>query len=336
MTAPTVNQIRRQIILSNGTAKYEVTTTIVNSGDLPFKELFVATITDPLNPKADVLARIATPRDLLVESDILYIKVDASDLRTISGDPFARVSNVNDITALPRDRTLAVQQNVTEYLTTTVTLLYDTITTADAAYRTILARLSSMVDEYRQYMNTFSTNPSQNYILPQPDISVESQYTDVYRAKKAATKEATTARDAKAAELQQCEEQGAADRTILEFLISDIAFLQEQIALVTNMTETGTIIGGTPPIGTISFNNVVKSFILGPSEQSSQTLLNTKQALYEVKRQAVQAHDAICRGLQDEVAAAEVAVTQAQREETAALGQLLRICPTFNPNSVVV
>lgn len=337
MTVPTANQIRRQLILSNGQAKFEVTTTIVDSGDLPFKELFVVTISDPLNPKSDTLARIATPRDMLTEADILYIKVDSADIRIISGDPFARVGNVSDITALAHDRTVAVQNNATEYLTTTVTLLYDTLVTADAAYRTILDRLSTLVNDYRQYMNTFATNPSQNYPLPQTSVSVESEYEAIYREKKTATKDATETRDARASDLENCEEDGAATRTILEFLVSDIAVLQQQIALVTNMTETGSLIGGTCTTSpTISFNNVVKTFILGPATESSQTLLTTKQALYQVKLQEQQAHEVQCQVYREQLAAAEAAVTQAQRAEAAALGQLLRICPTFNPNTVVV
>jgi hypothetical protein len=336
MSDPVVNQVRRQVILSNGQARFEVTTTVTSPGDLPFKHLFVVTIQDVLDPKADTLARIATPRDLITNADLLYIKVDSTDVRNISGDLFARVANINDITELYRDRTTAIQNGASEYLTTTVTVLYDNLTTANAAYRTVLDRLSQLVINYRTYRDTFTTNPSRNYSLPQIAISVESEYIAAYKEKKTATKDAKDAYDAAVLAKQNCEVGCKGDKEILDFLIADIAFLELAKQVVNSLIETGTLVGGTYTVApTISFNNVVKTFCLnGGDDRSFETLLIRKKALYAIQRVKVENCDINCRNLQDNVIAANQTLINAQREEDLALGRLLTVCPSFDPTSV--
>lgn len=338
MPSTRVNHVRRQIILATGQARFEVTLTVTDPGDLPFPQVFVARIVDPLNPKDDVLARLASPREFASEGDVRYIKVDATDLKTISGDLFARVANVSEISAMPRDRTTAVREGRSEYLTSSVRLLYETITTADAAYRTFNDRLSNLVEEYRRYRDTFSTSPSRDYLLPLPLQSVEAEYTAAYRERKAETARLRDARDAAQVAYDGCEQRHEADRAILTFLVEDLATLERAKQRVTAMAETGTLVGGvytTAPA--IAFDAVVKTFVLNAGDaESYEAMLARKRAAYDTVRARLEAGEATCRALAAALAAAETTLVNAEREEARVLGDLLVVCPTFDPDSVVV
>jgi hypothetical protein len=282
------------------------------------------------------LARLTTPRDLLEENSILYIKVDSSDLREISGDTFARVANVQDITALYHDRTSAVMAKATEYLTSTITLIYDNIVTSNAAYKTLLNRLSLLETEYQTYQQTFSTNPYTDYTLPQTDISVEAEYVNAYKIKKAITLTAKATRDAAETAKKTCELGCIANKTILDFLITDISFLEKALQIVTSLNETGSLVGGTYTVApSISFNNIVKTYCLNVSDPTSfAALLAAKRVQFDQYRLLVEQCNVNCRSLSASLIDAEQQLVNAQREEDTALNRVLVVCPTFDPTTI--
>lgn len=338
---PTVNMIRRVLQLGTGDVRYEVTVQVTNEGDLPFKELFVASVLDTDAEKRDVLARVVTPFELREETDAIYVKTDASNLKYISGDPFVAVSDVVSLTQLPRDRTSAIQRGATKYLTTTVTVLYDSVTAAEAAYRTLLARLSQLVNDYRKFRTSFVTNPSQDYTLPQTSVSVEDELIAAYRAAKLARVNAEKVRDGLQKQKDACAQADAANNAVFAMLTSDLAFLRAAKAAVAALVESGTLVltGGTtlnaPGTYTITPSNTTKAFVVdGGNPQSYEALLNAKQAQWTALHDTIAAHDATCGAITRQLRDAQIAVDAARTNENNALAAVLAVCPTFDASTV--
>lgn len=336
MSDPTVIQIRRTIQLPDGAVRYEVTTQVTSAGDLPHLDLFVATIVDPADPKADVLARVATPHEFRQETDGIFVKVSSTDMRTIAGDPFARIASVNDLTNLPRDRATAVAHSLSNFLTSTVTLLFDSATTAEAAYRTILDRLSQLVIDFRAFRARFYTSSTPpfyaQYTLPVTGQSVESLLIDTYRTTRTARVAAETERDGIQQELDDCRATGQLDETRLGDVLADIGFLERAHDLVTAMVETGTVVGCTSGAPTIVFNNIVKTFVLNGADATSyEALLNSKRTQRASLTASVNAHRDECNAVAQRLLDNQNRVNAARQVEEAALAAVLAVCPTFTP-----
>lgn len=350
MTIPTLRQVRRPVTLADGSVQWEVATSVLDAGDLPFKELFVLTIVDPLDPKRDVLARVITPPELRRSDPTapLYVKVAADDLTYLGGDPFARIANVDDVTALPRDRVVAVRNGVTTYLVSAVTLVYSNLTTATAAYKTFIDRLSTLVTDWRLATGGFVTTPSTDYPLPQVNAGVEAQAVAGYDTAKAARVTAEAARDAAQTAKDACEVGCTGDKLVYAFLVADVAFLEQAKQIVQGLTEgfqsspTLNLTGGTTLTGpqtytiTAAFSQFVKDFDLGQGAYAGapttyEALLLQKRALRATYAAKVQTCAETCAALAAALAAAQLAVDTARASETGALAAVLAVCPTFNP-----
>lgn len=332
-TVPIARQVRRAVKLVDGTQKFEITTTIIDAGDLPFTSLFVVTVNDTSDPKADVLARIATPLDFQqADPDSpLYVKIYESDVVRFGQDDFARIANVNDVTALVRDRTDAVRQGKTEYLTSAVTLLFDDVTTAQNAYNQLLARLSELVLAWRQFNTDFGTNPFQDYNLPQPSNSVETQLTNAYNAAALVLKAAQADRDVAAANSAACKQTCDANKKIYAFLASDVAFLQRAKVTVTALNASTT--GGTCDVAPTVLDPVRAFCLNGGDPSSYEALLTKKLSDLATYQSLVRDCDTKCHDLENALLQAQALVNTAQSAVTKALSQVLEVCPTFSPGT---
>ena len=333
--------------LSDGSIKFEVASQIVDRGDLPFTQVFVLTIVDPTSPKQDVLARVATPVDLR-HSDAtapVYVRVASTDMITLSGDSFARIANVADITKLPRDRTIAVRQGLTTYLTSTMVLLYDSEVTADAAAKQVVDRLSDLVVAWRAHSTGFATNPYQDYTLPQPATGVVATRTVTYAAAKAARVAAETARDAASAAADACERRDTANKAIYDFLLYDVSFLDRAKSLVqaqVNDQYVGTgyvvqpaILTPAGPFTVTIAASRTHDFALNASDPASYEALRLKKttdlATYAT---AVRAGELECAALAAALLTAQQRVDATASAERVALASVLSVCPTFDPSTV--
>lgn len=319
MSAPQVKQVRELIQTAGGDRKWRVTTIVVDAGSLPFADLFVVTITDPTDPKQDVYARVAEPLEFrqVVSGAGVYVKVLSTDMVTIQGDPFARVSSTDELTGMARDRVVAVRSGKTEYLTSAITLLYDNLTAADAAYRQLLARLSTLVTDWALASGAFVTTPYSLYSLPVPSDAEETRRATVWRTARATRQSAETARDAATAAHEACETQGTSDARYYNELVADVAFLQAAHDRVYGMSETG--------------SNNVKTFALNGAELGSwEALLAQKRNKLATALAAVAAHEQRCVDLRQTELQAQAAVDAARTAENAALASVLSICPTFD------
>jgi hypothetical protein len=348
-TIPVVRQVRRDYRLTDGSLRFEVTSTVIDQGDLPFPHLFVLTIGESADPKDDVLARIATPTDIrrADPTSPTYVKVVSSSLIRIGPDPFARIANVNDVSKLPRDRTEAQRQGFTEYLTTAISLIYDNVTTADAAAKQIIARLSTLTTDWRSYNTEFSTNPYEDYTLPQPGISVESERTAVYVTKRNTRIEAEAARDALQVQKNQCELGCTADKKIYDFLVVDVAQLQQARSIVLGqangtynsftiapaiLTPAGPFVVTLTTTDTRDF--ALQTGLFAGNNASYQAMLTRKTSELAVYAEKVRLCEAQCAALSAQLLEAQQVVDAATSAERAALAAVIAVCPTFDPASV--
>lgn len=338
MTDPVLNQVRRGVTLGGGTLRWEVLSRVTNRGDLPFKEVFVLSIVDPLDPKRDVLARIAAPQDFRTLEGAHYVKVDETDLTTIEGDTFARIANIADLTGLPRDRVTAVQKGQTEYLSACMVKLYDTVVTATAAAQAVRDRLSELVTAWRVATGDFLTTPSTSYTLPVPDPSIEAARIAAYRTASTARQEAEAVRDAAVVAHAACTAQGEALRAVQGLLLADVAFLQEAKTVVQGLSATVSIIA-SPPTGstlTATITDRVKDFALATGasagdRRSYDAFMTLKVTMLNSYRAQLAAHAASCGALEDALHDAQRAADRARADENAALTRVMAVCPTFTP-----
>lgn len=322
MTAPIVDQARRVATQADGRTAYEVTTWVVDPGDLPTPHLFVISIADPLNPKADVLARVATPMDIRRLSEQLHVRVESASLVYIATDPFVRVANLDDFTALVPDRAEAVRRGASLYLTTSVTVVYTDPATADAAYRQLVARLSALVTSWRTHRDSFETHPTQRYSLPTTDASAEAERRAAWSAAVAARKRAETALASAQTAYDACDTGCAADRTIHALLVQDVAFLERAEQLVTALVETE--------------SHNVKDFVLKQgayttSPESYATLLSAKRTALNTYADRVRACAETCAARRVERDEAQAEVSRALADERRAVASVRAVCPTFVP-----
>lgn len=351
-TVPVARQLRRPVRLADGSVRWEVTTTIVDAGDLPFVELFVATIVDPADPKRDVLARVATPQELrrADPSAPLYVKVAAADLVYLGGDPFARIASVDDLTALPRDRVVAVRDGRGEFLVAAVTVLYDGLSTAAAAYHAFLDRLSALVAEWRAASGALITSPYQDYPLPQDASGAEAQLAAAFAAAKGKRVAAEAARDAARDAKEACERDCAADTLVYDVLVADVAYLERARQVVLGLTEgfaappALVLLGGTaltaPGTYTIAGapSTRAKDFALGQSAfagsaDTYEALLARKRTARDLYAGKVRDCATRCALLGTALALAQNAVDGTRAVETGALAAVVVVCPTFNPET---
>ncbi len=344
MAEPVLREYRTIVNLPNGGRGFLVSARLEDPGSgtqsLPFPEIFVMTIVDAANPKADVLARIATPFELRKASvSTVYVKLSSSDITYFGTDPFARVANVAELTQLARDRDTALARKQTEYLSPAVSFLYTDVATANAAYRTLVDRVSQLVADWVSFRDTFTpvVPPYQDYTLPQVSIGVENELKAAYTAAKQARQSAETTRDAAKKAKDDCalkDQLNAARRSDLD---ADIAFLSSTVTTVTGIDENASAVvsPATPGVSAIvTQTHLARDFVLGTDPRSLATLLAKKRASLTALSAAMAAEAVVCGQLTDALLSSQAALAQAQAAEAAALAAVLAVCPTFDPATV--
>lgn len=321
-TTPYVDQVRRDVILPDGTGAFEVTTSIYDSGDLPTKNLFVLKIVDAENPKVDVLARIATPQDVRRTVGGFYVRVDEASMVRLSGDTFARVASLADLGSMDQDRTEAVRKGRTEYLVATVSSVYTNSVTADAAYRQFLARLSDLVNNWRTFRTAFVTTPSQRYSLPVAGVSVQEERAASYLTSVTRRKTAEAALGVAQAAYDTCRVSHETEKAIHALLLEDVAFLERAKSRVQALTETG--------------STNARDYVLGLNTYAGdagtyEALLTRKNASLTDYAARVRAADAACAASLTERDSAAAELSRALTDERRALADVRAVCPTYTP-----
>ncbi len=344
MSKPVFRNYREVVVQPDGRFGFLVGAEIIDPGSgtqgLPFPEVFVLSISDPLNPKSDILARISTPLEIRrADSGTVYIKLDSTSLKKFGVDLFARVANIAEYTQLSRDRGSALVRGQTEYLSSSISFLYEDSVTATAAYKTIIDRVSQLVTDWIKYRDGFipTVPPFEDYTLPNVSIGVEAELRAAYTTARDARIAAETNRDAAQKAKDDCTTSCACKKEKLAILFSDVSFLQATNDYVTTLVENATATVSPPTVGVtaiVTQSSVVKTFILGGDSRSLASLLSRKKTELAAQQVLTNACDVECARLSDVLAAAITSLTNAQAIEATALAAILVVCPTFDPTSV--
>ena len=374
MTDPVLRQTRRTVQQTDGTPLYSVESVITSAGDLPFTEVFVFRIDDPANPRSDVLAHVADPLILHRASNgDIYVKTVSSDLQTFSGDTFARVSNPSELTTLSRNRETALARGKREYLTSSLFLAYADMTVADAAGKTVLDRVSTLVTRWRDFRDGFRTTVAVNYSLPQLDIGVEASLRASWITCRTTRGLSQTARDTARDAVASCQAEIAVETRILTILQQDVDFLQTAARSVELITDTAgptytagasygtqavSLVGGSPAFtggapysfaitGTLGQYTVTKleygalPVYIGSTREFVRSNANGYYTFQTAKEFDLTAQRDVLRSLMircartsSDLRDAEIALRTAQTNEDAALAAILAVCPTFDPTSI--
>lgn len=111
--------------------------TSVAAGALPSTKVFVFSVVDSANPKADA---------------------------------FERVADLVDLTTLPGSRDGAINQEQNNYLSDRLMLEYDDVVTASSAKQQLQARLDDLISQWQLYSTTFTGAPSVSFPLPESSV----------------------------------------------------------------------------------------------------------------------------------------------------------------------
>jgi hypothetical protein len=129
----TVSQQFRQARTSSGALQYVIQAEVTDAGDLPDIYLFVMTVNDREDPKADTFARVATVADLS--------PVPPSGTGLSPDRPTA-------LTLIPEPDTAYYRTNLANFI-------YTDLATAVAAQDVLKSRLDELVTDWQTYDNQF-------------------------------------------------------------------------------------------------------------------------------------------------------------------------------------
>lgn len=151
--ALTYAQQTRTARISGMKGEYVSSTAVTDAGDLPDTFLFVYSVVDPLDPKQDVLLRVATTADLVLTTTSRVAAVTAQDF---------------------------------VYRTAVAEISYEDINDAINASKSIAEQLNDLVTEYQTYLTELVTNPVETFAFPQATLGLLGALVTDYTASAAA------------------------------------------------------------------------------------------------------------------------------------------------------
>jgi hypothetical protein len=332
-----VEQVRTAIEPTPGTVKYRITATVTDAGDLPFKELFVFKINDP---------------------------VDDSD------DTFERVANPNDLQNITPDRVTAVANGESYFLWSVLVRDYIDVEVAVQAIAALEGRINTAVSTWITYQTEFEGTEIDTY--PSADEELADALKADYATKKAARVSAEA--DVTTAETNLELAEGVAELAVEKVAIyeKEIQFCSEARAVhwaayysgvgvyksgmktfFDNAVAQYNLYSGvtypdvpSSPNDWIGLHGVLQSAgsaqaafnSVEPSGDALDTaLLTFCNAASTSYGSAVSEKSAADQDVANKVTAkeeAEAALASAQTAEDEALAAVLNICPDFDPDSV--
>jgi hypothetical protein len=309
----TLRQERHVEYIGAGTQSFIITSYIDTSdvGELPHPFVFVFTIADRSDPKADT---------------------------------FARVAMLADLTTLPkgRDAGLAAQAGVgIEYLNTSVVASYADLATAVAAEQAFKDSVSSLVSDWITYSGSFVASPTAEYIgLPLVSATTKAALLAAYKAAKqdsyAKGITANTATDALTAaqtayttlnndvtQLQTITAALSAAATALSTTVADLTTLQTQASTL----------APTPMASAISAALVAEN-VDGAKATAAAAAVTPANAFLSSKQSALAAALVAVNNAVTANTGAQQASSDAQATMASALLALLAVCPDFDTTTV--
>ncbi len=205
--ATTLHQESTSTLDDSGTPKFRIASSIseLETGDLPFTEIFLHQILDATDPKQD---------------------------------KFLRVADLHDLASYQRGRDTAIANAGTYYLSGLLTLDFTDITTAVAAKAVVQTRVDKLITDWIAYSTEF-TSPA-DFTLPSATTLVTAALTTYLTAKATAVTKtaALTVADAALAEAEAAAARAATALT--SAITATLAFTQIQQTFATGLAGEGT------------------------------------------------------------------------------------------------
>lgn len=326
MSGTQISFVRRAITV-DGVNQFEITATCLIAGSLPDRHIFVLEITEEDDPKNDALQRVAA---------------------------------IQDFSTYLADRDDALDEGFAAWRSSTVTLRYSNLTTANAAASELSSRINALVEDQDLNELEFITGSGGELVTyPVVDPSEKQALIDAAEAAEEAISPLETTRDEK--------------RECTESLQTEIDVLEERIQEAqTDLTSVNTVLAELSPISTslssvygtsltavaqvrtlnssssastsekadiesqlvnldsylITWNtqNTNLSTVISSSLAAVQSTLQTRITTLSTQRNAKITELAKCN---QELAIAQGAVDAARDSRDAALAAVLEVCPDF-------
>lgn len=328
MSGTQINQQRTAVVIS-GTVKYNITTTCTVKGTLQDTGIFLLGILELTDPKDDV---------------------------------FERVIQIADVDTYSTDRDIAIAEGATYWRAASVTITYEDIETANAAWKEFNSRINLLVNTYDSFLTEFDTPDSGSIItFPTVDESEKKALIDAYEATVplvTAAQDAVTARQVSCSALQTDLEdtevqlqQAIADAAALVNIQSTLqAILAVDTSVNTNLTFNNTAIRSanglsdatdTEKAGIETYlvsndalfvqftsQNTALSSIISSGVVPKTSELNTRVSTLTQTKNTLLSNLNKCHIEGSKLSAA--AATAVANSE-AALAAVVAVCPDFNP-----
>ena len=316
---------------SANAAKYKIEAQVdqVDTGDLPFSEIFVHTIVDFTDPKADT---------------------------------FKRVANITDLNGVTRGRDAANSAGQTDYLRSSVTLEYDSVLVATEVKNTLLARVDTLITEWITYNTKFLAPTGSDFPLEDTSITVAAVETyktalatkDAKETSVAAATVALNSASTAVATAQTSLTEKTADSVLCAQLMSLLGAAVAGEAAFRTATDTflvqcSTFYASADPASasaiTFAAQLVTEQTAATAEKQNCQgnlaqlqtqltTACATKTAAVTTAAAAKVAADTSYAAARTTLAAAEAELAAAVTAVDSALAAVLSVCPSFDPSTV--
>jgi hypothetical protein len=330
-----VEQVRTTIEPTPGAVKYRITSTVIDKGDLPFPELFVYKINDPVDD---------------------------------SNDTFERVANPNDLQNIIPDRVTAVANGKSYFLWSVLVRDYIDIEIAVQAIVALEGRINTAVTTWVTYQTEFAGTEIDNYPSEDQELveALEAEYATAKTARITAETAVTTA------DTDLLLAQAAAELAIekVDIYLREVQFCDE--ARVTYWLQYHSGVGTYKSGMTTFFDALIlayntysaMTYPAGPPGNDWNSTFYALNAAAAVKASFNSVEplgtsldstfSTFCgqvnsnyngavadKSLKDQAVAAavtakeeaEAALSSAQTAEDEALAAVVAVCPSFDPNS---
>lgn len=189
-----------------GTNEYKITASCIEAGTLADKSIFVLTIVNVDDPKDDTLAR---------------------------------VSQAADFDEIKADRDAAIAAGEPRFRSPEVILTYTDLETANAAQKELKSRITTLVNNYDDYLDEFSTGAVGEVVTyPTVDESVKNQLIADYEATAKPITDAEDERDDKQDECNLLQTKLEIAQERLTEAESDLNTVTDILSTLTSSTST--------------------------------------------------------------------------------------------------
>lgn len=319
----TFKQTRNVVLVAGASQAFTIENEMAAAAipaELPLLGVFVVNVVDPLDPKQDTLARVAT---------------------------------VADLTTIPEGRDPGIASpgpDGIQFLSSSWTASYDTLETAIDAAQAFRDRVNALITSWQSFRTTFSApDPTPAiYTFPATDTSPRTTLIAAYKVAKQDRYQkqlAKTSADAAVlvAQADVTHKQGLATSMtpVASASTTNQSEMAQVIGFLSALQAAGTTFAGANPSG-VGLSTFQAALTLAASQNASAVAFSADAGTLQVlattylsarQNEAATASASATAAVIDQIAKTQ-ALTAAFALEAAALAAVIAVCPDFNKHSI--